>query len=279
MFSISLIEGKYRFLTGSFIQNEAMTNSMNGVEHPTGNRTTNAEMELPLVAATDHLNCDLALFSSMMARGIVRRCDAGQPGQPPMFAREDLDRLLARIESVATPVPKREYEDYGLPYVAAKVGVAEVEIVQLILEGTLGRVARLVDRHGIRALRVRPGEVQAQLEMRAYPGMPWIEAAEHLGVKPAALPLLVEPGELEVEKAEVTVSGYRVVMVSRKSLADFKSTFIEWGDVTEYLRGPFPLIRCHDEIRKATPAIISDKYRLKFFKVSELNAIISRTHM
>jgi hypothetical protein len=273
-------DGKYRFLANGRIHAGAMTTPMSdGKKPPTETPVANVEAGLTLGTAVDHLRCDLALFGSMMARGIIRRSNPDEPNQPPMFARKDLDQLLARIETVATPVLRRDEDEDGIPWVAASVGIAEGEIVQLILEGVLGRVAQLVDRPGVRALLVRSVDVRAQLEARAYPGLPWIEAAAYLGVTPAALTLLIEPGNLEVERATAALSGYQVAMISQKSLDAFRNTFAKRRDfyMDHDARDWYGHLR--PELYKVQPAISSKDPRCEFFRRSDAPKFVRKSAM
>ncbi|MCJ2120011.1 TniQ family protein [Methylobacterium sp. J-001] len=276
---------KYRFLATDGSRAGAMI-------MPTGNGQTGltdraaelAGADMPLGAAANHLRCDLALFGSMMARGIVSRSNPGNGSQAPMFVREELDRLLARMKAVATPVLKPAGDEAGIPWTADTTGVAEIDIFMLVLEGALGHVGQLVNRPGVRGLLVRPEEVRAHLEARAYPGLPWAEAAEKLRVSTEALTVLVGSGYLETGRAEVALSGYRAAMISKKSIVAFKHAFVDWKDLC-IARGVLSNEgRCYPELRNAKPDIFSTAPRMTFYRrtdapplVRERRTIASRT--
>jgi|FEC22Drversion2_1045045.scaffolds.fasta_scaffold00221_28 hypothetical protein len=138
-------------------------------------------------------------------------------------------RSFARLKATATPAGTVNGGEADIAWAAATLGVAEVEVIKLIPGGVLERVAGLANRVGIHALLVRPEEGRAHLEERAYPGLPWVGAAEQLRVSPAALSVLVGSGYLESERAEVGSSGNRTAMVSKESIHAFQHAFVIGG--------------------------------------------------
>ena len=158
------------------------------------------------------------------------------------FAKEELDAFLARLTERAVPVEAAGVGHATIPDAARRAHRGAMEVVAMILDGTLAWVGRLAGERGYLAILVDGDEVRRKAAAPALPGLAAYKVARELGTTPRVVKGLVTVGALRVKQAKNPVTRTPVEIVAFADLERFRATFVSVVELAaERREHPFTL--------------------------------------
>ena len=129
------------------------------------------------------------------------------------FAKRELDAFLDRLLSRATPRQADELSFRSIPAAAKHASCSAMEIVRLIIDGTLSQVRYQPDRQGYLSIEVDPDEVKPLVRGRDHGHLTLREVERKLSASTPVVKALADRGHLPSRIAlnPVTRNPQRVV--------------------------------------------------------------------
>ncbi|WP_298258229.1 hypothetical protein [uncultured Litoreibacter sp.] len=209
------------------------------------NRLTVAEASNVLNVSTDFL---ILLRKSGIVEPVIDALD-----QIPKYEKHALESLLEGLASSVTVTAVGAGEMVPIIEAARRIRCPATHIVQLVLDGALGHVARDANVAGLAGFRVRLQDVRAALPPLEMDGVTKGEAATTLRVTYQTINYLIEEGLLRSQRVRNPRSRQFLDAISSESLTEFQRNYETLGQLARRFRRASGPLGCHLEARGICP--------------------------
>ena len=188
---------------------------------------------MSLKEAENYLNSGRVHTKLLLDHGFIKPLlgDAAKKLKATLFVPADLDRFMARLLAEATSVAKASEGMATIPTTAKRANCSAMEIVRLILDRKLKKIACRAGTRGYASLLVDVEEVRERVRKPRPPGMTAREVMTELGTFHAVVRALLDHGNLPSRRAIHPVTRRPVTLVARNDLDAFRRKYVSLAEL------------------------------------------------
>lgn len=186
------------------------------------------------------------------------------------YAASDLDHFLARLNADALPVNHRPSGFLPIPVAARHAGCDPIEVVRLVLERRLPRVARLAAVPGFKAILVRTADVRSVLKPDASPVLTTVTLAQRLRLAHKTVCALLETGVIPSRELRTAADGKKHRVVEEGAAREFSERYVYLSSLMRVWG--LPQRTCRDRLKALglKPALPRSTYGVDLYLRSDL---------
>jgi len=193
-----------------------------------------------VITLPEFMNCTRPLVDHLFADRLLTPIYYGRPGVKGHTQKgvdsEEIAKLVGKLQANATELGSEIDGLVSISKAAEKAKVPGINVVHMILGGSISHVFCVRGVEGIAALRVDPAEIKKQAQSFAW-GCPIMEAASSLKLSPKIVWHLLDHHSAEVSMQVHWIScpsaHHRVPRISPEEIDDFKKRFIHPARIAE----------------------------------------------
>ena len=188
----------------------------------------------------------------------------GQNERRGCYARKDLDAFLARLVEGAEPVDAAPKSLFSIPSAAIRARCSGVDVIRLILEKKLTRLARNTSVAGYFAVLVDPGEIKYRLDHGIEGGVTVGVARSLLWTTTPVVKALIEEGYLRARSIPHKLYPKNIYIIERNVIEDFHREFVLISELSKLNHRRYCNIsRALSDIE---PAFVIGNARTRFYR-------------
>jgi hypothetical protein len=231
---------------------------------------------ISLKEAETYLGAGRVQTKLLMDHGFIKPLlgDAAKNLKAILFAKKELDGLIADLLRHADSVTKAGPGMLSIPKAAKRAQNSAMDIVRMILDGKLKKVARLAGARGYASVLVDLAELKGHVPKPTLAGLTAEQVMAELGTFHAVVRALIDNGVLPATRVIHPVTHGPVSLVSRADLDAFTAKYVPLAHLAKAQRKHPRTVRAELERRGIEPAPALDKgtYGIVFYLREDIEA-------
>jgi hypothetical protein len=228
---------------------------------------------MSLREAGDYINAPRVQIHLLHKRGIIQPFTRGRDLRikDHAFAKRDLDEFLERLYAATAVIPSSDPGLADIPKAARQARCSAADIVKLLLEVRLSRVARRHGEHGYMSMLVAPAEVRQLIHTQKERALLSLRDVEQrMSWSSSVVKGLVDLGHLPSTRLRNPLTRLPHRVVALADLKAFGNQYVSLHGLANEQRRYFRNVKEEIERSGVVPAFDRDAVHATFYRRADL---------